>query len=103
MRQIAPVLVLCLLSFQTSAESVPEAPPPLLEGLDELADGMRQLFEGLSDEVVPLMEGLADRLKGLDAYHAPEVLLNGDIIIRRKTPLEQESDPDSHDGGVIDI
>ena len=30
----------------------------------------------------------------LSAYHAPEVLPNGDIIIRRKTPQETEPLPE---------
>jgi hypothetical protein len=31
---------------------------------------------------------LQDALGNLNAYHAPEILPNGDIIIRRKTPAE---------------
>ena len=35
---------------------------------------------------------LMDKLEDLDAYHLPEVLPNGDIIIRRKVPLIPEKE-----------
>ena len=60
----------------------------LQEGMDLLGQGMQLLFEGLLDETRPALEGVADALGDLRAYHPPEVLPNGDILIRRKTPLE---------------
>jgi len=45
----------------------------------------------------------------IDAYHPPEMLPNGDIILRRKTPLERgpelgpESGPDAAPEGQIDL
>ena len=103
MRPIAPILVFSLLPFGSLADETPQTSPPLIDGLDDLAEGMRQLFDSFSDEVAPMMEGLAEQLKGLDAYHAPEVLPNGDIIIRRKTPKELENKPDVGEDNVIDI
>lgn len=79
------------------SESAPDT--PLLGGLDELADGMRKLLEGLQDDVAPLMEDLSDQLRSLNAYHPPEVLPNGDIIIRRKAPAEMTPEDD----GAVDI
>ncbi len=76
---------------------------PLIEGLDDLADGMQKLFESFTDEVTPLMEDLAEQLQGLNAYHPPEVLPNGDIIIRRKSPKELEETPKKDSDEVIDI
>ena len=66
------------------------------EGLDLLNEGTRLLMEGLMQELAPALEGLRDGLEDLNAYHPPEMLPNGDIIIRRKTPLDEE-DPE---GGV---
>lgn len=60
------------------------------EGLDLLGQGTRLLMEGLMDEFGPALNGLRESLSDLDAYHAPEILPNGDIIIRRKTPAEGE-------------
>ena len=62
------------------------------EGLDLLGEGARRLLEGLSEDLSPLLEQLQDQLEGLQAYEAPEVLPNGDIIIRRKP--EGEVDPE---------
>lgn len=74
------------------------------EGLELLERGMRQFFEGLGDEMEPALRELAENMEpalrellGLiedfDAYHMPEMLPNGDIIIRRKTPLVPEEAP----------
>ncbi len=67
------------------------------EGLDLLSEGTRLLLEGLVDELGPALEGLREGLSDLNAYHPPEMLPNGDIIIRRKTPLEKGEIPE---GGV---
>jgi hypothetical protein len=67
------------------------------DGLDLLGEGTRMLLEGLMDELGPALEGLREKLHDLDAYHPPEMLPNGDIIIRRKTPLKDEDIPE---GGI---
>ncbi|MEO0990607.1 MAG: hypothetical protein AAFX00_06630 [Pseudomonadota bacterium] len=59
------------------------------EGMDLLSEGTRLLLEGLISEMEPALEGLGEVLNSLDAYHPPEVLPNGDIILRRKEPLEE--------------
>ena len=64
------------------------------EGLDLLGEGTRLLMEGLRNELGPALEGLRDRLGDIDAYHPPELLPNGDIIIRRKTPFDEEPIPE---------
>ena len=59
------------------------------EGADLMQDGARRLFRGLLSEMEPhirQMEDLARLLGDFDAYQAPEVLPNGDILIRRKPP-----------------
>ncbi len=104
MRHVFLVLLLGTLAAPALSQTLPQeegAPsePPLFEGLDELAEGMRKLLEGIQDDVAPLMEDLSDQLRGLNAYHPPEVLPNGDIIIRRKTPAELAPE----DEGAIDI
>ncbi len=68
------------------------------EGMDLLSEGARRLVEGLLAEVEPHVEGLADtlrRFEGPSAYYPPEMLPNGDIIIRRREPkLPAEPDRD---------
>ena len=59
---------------------------------EALAEGMQLLFDGLIAELGPRMEELRGLLGELNAYHPPEVLENGDILIRRKTPEEIEAE-----------
>jgi hypothetical protein len=81
-------LCACLLASPIRAQDAP--PATLMDKLDE----MMQLFR---DRVAPKMEEglqamepeLRDfmaRMQGMVQYHAPEVLPNGDILIRRKAP-----------------
>lgn len=76
------------------------------EGLDLLGRGAEALMRGLMDEIRPQLESLAPELRRLgegigpmlgdltemidelDAYHPPERLPNGDIILRRKESAE---------------
>lgn len=74
------------------------------EGLTLMEEGAKLLFRGLMAEMEPALEdlqGLADEMAPAFAelmgmigdfsnYRAPEVLPNGDIIIRRKLPLKLE-------------
>ena len=39
-------------------------------------------------EMEPALEDLQGFVDNLNAYHPPEILPNGDILIRRKTPEE---------------
>ncbi|RKF14924.1 hypothetical protein D6850_08640 [Roseovarius spongiae] len=88
------------------------------DGFSLMEEGARLLFEGLSREMEPTLRdlmglteemepklrefaqkmgpALADimgKIDDLSAYHVPEMLPNGDIIIRRKTPEERIEPP----------
>lgn len=58
------------------------------DGFDLLQEGTRLMLRGLLEEMEPALRDLRDRVGDLSAYHPPEILPNGDIIIRRKVPLE---------------
>ncbi len=96
MKALIPALIAVSLASPAVAEET--KPEPYLEGLNEFAEGMRKLLEGFADELEPMMEDLAERLEGLRGYHPPEVLPNGDIIIRRKTPEELKQEPPADEG-----
>ena len=57
------------------------------EGLSLIDRGARMLLRGLMDEIEPALRDLGTTIDDLSAYHAPEIMPNGDIIIRRKVPL----------------
>jgi len=71
------------------------------DGFDLLSEGTRLLLRGLLDQMEPALRELEGVLQDLDAYHAPEVLPNGDIIIRRKRP--DAGLPEPGEDGEIEI
>jgi hypothetical protein len=97
MKRLAALTLSCLLAF-APAQAQEQDEGGMQEGLDLLDRGARMFLRGLMDEMEPalreLAEGMEPALRRLleivddfDAYHLPERLPNGDIIIRRKTPL----------------
>ena len=69
------------------------------EGFDLLERGSRLLLESLIEEMGPAWAELRFLLNELNAYHPPEILPNGDIIIRRKAPLA----PDVQDEDTTEL
>ncbi len=92
MRQFFAIIVVAGLAGPAAAQD--DGAGDLSEGLDLLSEGTRLLMEGLMQELAPALEGLREGLDDLSVYHPPEMLPNGDIIIRRKTPLEEENPED---------
>lgn len=109
MKQIA-VTVALVVALALPAQAEDQTPQ---EGFGLMEKGARLLFEGLAQEIAPAlreMEGLSDQLEpalrgfvenmgpalgeflgqveDFSKYHPPEILPNGDIILRRKTPDE---------------
>ena len=93
------VLCLCLAALPAHAQVEDDGGRGLQDGIDLLSEGTRLLLEGLMNDLGPAIEGLRERIEDLDAYHPPEILPNGDIIIRRRTPLETTPEP----GDGIDL
>ena len=78
----------------------------LSRGAELLRQGMGLMLEGMMDEMRPAAEGwargwaeLVTLLDDYTAYELPEVLPNGDIIIRRKEPLTPEDAPAQEGAG----
>lgn len=65
---------------------------PALDGLRDRAEDMEPALREFAEEMGPALRDLMSKIGDLSAYHPPEVLPNGDIILRRKTPEEIESD-----------
>ncbi len=96
MKQLATIALCATLSaVPANAQGGDE----MSEGLGLLEEGTRMLLRGLMNEMSPALENLSDDLRealgDLSSYHPPEVLPNGDILIRRKTPLERGPDDGS--------
>lgn len=88
------VLILSLLASPVWGEDQTE------QGRDLMGEALKLFMRGLMSEMEPAMEGMEGLLEDLSAYHAPEILPNGDIIIRRRTPVDRGPDEES---GEIDL
>lgn len=99
---LASVMICAALSGPVWAEATDaeNGQQDMAEGADLLERGARLFLRGLMDELEPTFKELSESMEpalrellGLvedfDAYHPPERLPNGDIIIRRKTPMER--------------
>lgn len=114
-RQIATTLTAVMLALPVSAENDDDDGTSLMErGAQMFLEGiMREMepalddLKGLGEEMGPALRQFVDQMgpafaellgqiEDLSAYHPPEILPNGDIILRRKTPdeLNQEQDGD---------
>ncbi len=68
--------------------------------LSEMEPALRDMAEGMemfAENVEPILRDLAALIDDVANYHAPEILPNGDIIIRRRQPGEVQP------GGEVDI
>ncbi|MEZ5714439.1 MAG: hypothetical protein R3D85_04270 [Paracoccaceae bacterium] len=75
---------------------------PAMDDLRKFSQEVGPKFELMIGEMGPALADLLSKIDDITAYHAPEILPNGDIILRRKTPLERERDkPDT--GGEIEL
>ncbi|QHQ33911.1 hypothetical protein [Algicella marina] len=99
MKQIALAAVVSL-SLSPALAQETEEPQPFLEKwaeetmkglmndigpeLEKMIDELGPELEGLFAELIPRLRDLTEKLGGLAMYELPEVLPNGDIIIRRK-------------------
>lgn len=102
MRRAFVALALCLAAaLPVQAQ---EAERDLGEGLRQLSEGSRIILERLLGELAPLVADLRAKIDDLSRYEMPEVLENGDIIIRRKPPTPDTPLPDAPaPGGAIDL
>jgi len=64
----------------------------LFEEMSPTLEELQNDLSGLAEEMAPAMRDLQGLIGDMTLYHMPEVLPNGDIIIRRKSPLEVDPD-----------
>lgn len=108
--RIAAILALLLMTSPTLAQDL--VPPPLpdedseSDSSDLFEEGAKLLLRGLMEEMDPALDEMSEALEEMGPaisdllaliddirhYHPPEILPNGDIIIRKKTPGEIAAD-----------
>ncbi|MGI9367278.1 MAG: hypothetical protein ACR2O2_00450 [Ruegeria sp.] len=66
---------------------------PTIEDLLGLAEEFGPAMQSFVQEMGPALAELAAQVQDWSAYEAPEMLPNGDIIIRKKPPQDPLEDP----------
>lgn len=66
---------------------------PALEDLEGMTREIEPALRGFMQEMGPAFAELLNQIEDFSAYHPPEILPNGDIIIRRKSKQELAEDP----------
>jgi hypothetical protein len=99
---VAGAALLAVSSPAIHAESLPETLRDFSEQAESLlSDEARRAAERLLPMIETLMERLPIVIDNLPDYEMPEILPNGDIIIRRKRtlpPINPDAPPLSKDG-----
>ncbi|SDW72234.1 hypothetical protein SAMN04488238_103184 [Roseicitreum antarcticum] len=94
------ILALSLLLPLPAIAQTDDAQAPTLEdSLNQLRDGAGALLELFMQEmepavqdIEPLLDRLSEMVANLPGYYPPEVLPNGDILLRRKPVAEAPED-----------
>ena len=108
MRPRSTLVALLLLALalgpavMADSDPAPSDPPGLSEQVDRLFGDflsdilprLQHLEEGLA-QIEPEMQALLERFRALSQYHPPEILPNGDILIRRRTEPDTDPSPDA--------
>lgn len=101
MQRLGTLFLICLLAFPASGQAEEELPQveestPLFDLFERMLQGfvreiepqMRELERGMQ-ALEPDIERFIGQLRGMTQYHPPELLPNGDIILRRRQPGEE--------------
>ncbi len=121
-------LVLSSLSGVALAQAQDEAKPDAEQGRSLMERGADLFFEGLKREMAPTLDEaarlfseigpsmrsflaemgpalaeIADQVEDWSVYEMPEILPNGDIIIRRKEPKPEGETPELQPDGSIEL
>ena len=92
MKQFTAILTASLLAATPIAAEDSKSPLPTEDELEQLGELAESWMKRFTDRMSPMVEQLKDMVDDMNAYQAPEMLPNGDIIIRRKPEVEATED-----------
>jgi hypothetical protein len=97
-----PALAMGLAITPAYAGSDEGADRPLSEELDDVFRGLMEQMKPALDEFLDTLEVLED-IDSIEYYERPEIMPNGDIIIRRREDappfeLDESAEPDDEPG-----
>ena len=67
---------------------------PTLDELEGLGESLGPAMRGFLEEMGPAMAGIFAEVSDWTLYHPPEILPNGDIILRRRTDPPEPDPPE---------
>ncbi|MEL6689911.1 MAG: hypothetical protein AAFP28_06285 [Pseudomonadota bacterium] len=76
---------------------------PALEGLEGFAQEFGPAMAELMSQMGPALSELMERVDDLSNYESPEMLPNGDIIIRRKPDAPEFTAPEIGEDGAVEL
>ena len=71
---------------------------PALDSMLEMAEQFGPSMLSFLEQMGPALADLVDEVQDWSAYHAPEMLPNGDIIIRKKQPTDKAPEATEPEG-----
>jgi hypothetical protein len=84
-------------------EGLSQEMAPALNDLRGMAEQFGPSMQGFFEEMGPAFADILDEVKDWSNYHPPEILPNGDIILRRKVDPEGEDEKELPPSGPTDI
>lgn len=76
---------------------------PRLDDLEAFTDDLGPALSDFIAEMGPALRGILEDVEDWSAYEAPEILPNGDILIRRKSPQTPLPDEDETVDEPVDL
>lgn len=92
MKQFTAILTAAVIAASPIAADDSKSPLPTEDELEQLGELAESWMKRFADRMSPMVEQLKDMVDDMNAYQAPEMLPNGDIIIRRKPDVEATED-----------
>ncbi|WP_293574832.1 hypothetical protein [Phaeobacter sp.] len=71
---------------------------PAIDDLKALAEGLGPSLQSFLSEMGPALADIASEIEDWSVYERPEILPNGDIIIRRKPDTQPDTIPPQDNG-----
>ena len=76
---------------------------PAMRDLQGLVEEAGPAMQSFMQEMGPAFADVLSEIKDFSVYHPPEILPNGDIIMRRREPLDPDSVPEIEEGEEIEL
>ena len=76
---------------------------PAIEGLEGLAQDIGPAMAEMMAQMGPAFSKMLERVDDLSNYQSPEMLPNGDIIIRRKPEAPDFVSPEIGEDGAVEL